>query len=72
MGMFERVIRALIYLCILAICFYLILWVLASIGLAIPAIVVTILKVMFVLVAILVLVKLFYPWFSTQNWWGNP
>jgi uncharacterized membrane protein YtjA (UPF0391 family) len=71
MGMLERVIRALLYLCAIAICFYLILYVLGVLGIALPAMVVGILKVMFVLVAILVLVRLFYPWFADQDWWGT-
>lgn len=58
MGIIEAVIRALLYLCAIALVFFLVLWVLASIGVALPAMVVTILKVMFVLVAILILVRL--------------
>lgn len=72
MGMIERVIRALIYLCVIAICYYLILWVLAALGIHIPAQILTIMMVIFALIAILVLIRLFYPFFSSQNWWGNP
>jgi hypothetical protein len=71
MGLFERVIRALLYLCVIAICFYLIIWVLGSLGLAIPYMVMNILKVMFVLIAILILVRLFFPVFSGYDWWGS-
>lgn len=62
MGFLEAVIRALIYLCFVALGFFLILWVLAALGVALPAMVVTILKVVFVLVAILVLLRLFWPY----------
>lgn len=59
MGLLERVIRALIYLCCIALAYYLILWVLASIGIVIPIMVAHIILVILVLVAILVLVRLF-------------
>lgn len=68
MGLVEAVIRALLYLCIIAICFYLCIWVIAALGIGLPAMVITILKIMFVLVAILILVRLFYPFVQGQNW----
>lgn len=71
MGMIERVIRALLYLCVIAICYYLIVWVLGVLGIHIPPQIQTILLVMFALIAILVLVRLFYPWASSQDWWGD-
>ena len=61
MGLLETVIRALIYLCVIALCFFLCVWVLGVLGVALPYMVVTILKVIFVLIAILILVRLFYP-----------
>ncbi len=64
MGFFEALIRALIYLCLVALAFFLCVWVLATIGLALPPIVISILKVIFVLVAILVLVRLLWPFAS--------
>ena len=71
--MFGNVVRALIYLCFVAIAFYLILWVLGSLGIALPAMVVAILKVIFVLVASLILYQLFWPALAGFNWWGkNP
>lgn len=70
MGFFEAVIRALLYLCGIAIVFYVCLWVLAALGLALPVMVVTILKVMFGLIAILVLLRLFTPW--TGTWFSGP
>lgn len=71
MGLFERVVRALIYLCVVGICFFLCIWVLGMLGVALPAMVLTLLKVIFVLVALLVLVRLFYPVFSGYSWWGD-
>jgi hypothetical protein len=64
MGFFEAMIRALLYLCGLALAFYLVLWVLGAIGLPLPFMVERILGVMFVLIAILILARLFYPWMS--------
>jgi hypothetical protein len=57
--MVERVIYALIYLCGIALCFYLIIWVLGAIGIHLPPMVVNILIVVLVLVAILILWRLF-------------
>ena len=42
--MVERLIYALIYLCGLALCFYLIVWVLGAIGIVLPHMVVVILR----------------------------
>jgi len=72
MGLFERVIRALLYLCVIALCFFLILWVLGQLGIALPSMVIVILKVMFVLIAILILVRLFWPLVGGFNLWGDP
>ena len=64
--MVERIIYALIYLCGIALCFYLVLWVLGAIGIHLPPMVVNILIVVLVLVAILILWRLFagsnFPW----------
>lgn len=68
MGIFEAVIRALIYLCCVALAFFLILWVLSSLGVALPAMVVNILRIIFVLFAILILVRLFWPMVSGTTW----
>jgi len=71
--MFGNLIRALIYLCFLALAFYLIVWVIAELGIALPVMVVHIIGVIFVLVAILVLYQLFWPHLRGYNWWGrNP
>jgi hypothetical protein len=40
-------------------------------GIGLPMMVITILKVIFVLVAILILVRLFYPVFAGQDWFGT-
>ena len=70
--MIERVIYALLYLCVIAICYYLVIWVLGVLGIHIPGVILNILMVMFVLVAILVLVRLF--WGANFPWWpsGTP
>lgn len=68
MGLIERVIRALIYLCVLALAYYLVLWVLASIGIIIPIMVAHIIAVIIVLVAVLVLVRLFAGSFGPIRW----
>jgi hypothetical protein len=60
MSLFERIIRALIYLAFIALAYYLILWVLGAIGIMVPLMVERILGVILALVAILVLVRLFY------------
>ena len=71
MALFEAVIRALIYICCVALGFYLCVWVLGELGLALPYMVVNILKVIFVLIAILILVRLFYPVLSGFEWFPN-
>jgi len=68
--MVERVIYALIYICGIALCYFLIIWVLGAIGLHLPAVVVNILLVVLVLVAILVLWRLFAG--SGIRLWPNP
>jgi hypothetical protein len=67
--MIERVIYALLYICGIALCYFLIIWVLGAIGLHLPAMVLNILLVMLVLVAVLVLVRLFAP---NIKWWPGP
>jgi hypothetical protein len=69
--MVGRVIRALIYLCCVALLFYLCLWVIATLGIPLPGMVIVILKVIFVLVAILVLYQIFAPVFGGYDWWGR-
>ena len=57
----TAVIYALLWLCGIALAFFLIVWVLGAIGLHLPAMVITILQMMLVLVAILVLLRVFWP-----------
>jgi len=68
MGFFEAIIRALIYLLLIALAFYLCIWVLGVIGLALPGKVVNILMAIFILVAILVLARLFWPLLQGTTW----
>jgi hypothetical protein len=53
--MIGAILRALIYLCGLALVFYLVVWVLAEIGIVLPFMVVRIIGVMFALIALLAL-----------------
>lgn len=68
MGLFEAIIRALIYICFIALAYFLCIWVLGAIGLMIPHQVAIILGVILVLIAILILARLFYPFFSGYAW----
>ncbi len=68
--MVERVIYALIYLCGIFLCYWLILWVLGALGLNLPPHVLQILMVVLVLIAILVLWRLFAG--SFKPWPGPP
>ncbi len=70
--MFGQLIRTLLYICAMALAFYLVLWVLGAIGFALPAMVEKILIVMFILVCILILYQLWSPYLSGINWWGRP
>ena len=72
MSIIEAVIRALLYLCCIALAFLLCIWVLGVLGVALPYMVLNILKVMFVLIAILVLLRLFWPIFSGYQWFPSP
>ena len=64
--MVEAVIRFLIGLCLLVAAVYLVLWVLGAIGLAIPTIIVRIIWVVVALIALLWLFRLLRP--HTGNW----
>lgn len=59
--MIEAVIRALIGLCILIACVFLVLWVLAQLGIALPAMVVKVIWIVVALIAILYIVRLLRP-----------
>jgi Zn-dependent protease with chaperone function len=69
--MFGSVVRALIYLCFMALAYYLVIWVLGELGIMIPAMVMHIIIVIFVLIAILVLYQLLWPRFREFDWWGR-
>jgi hypothetical protein len=71
MGIVDAVIRALLYLCCIALAFFLIIWVLGVLGIVLPPKVVSILMVMFTLIAILILIRLFWPVFSGYQWFPN-
>jgi hypothetical protein len=62
------VIRALIYLCCVALAFFLCVWVLGSLGVALPLMVLTVLKIIFVLIAILILIRLLWPALAGMTW----
>lgn len=59
--MIETVITLLIYIALICLAVYLVLWVLAEVGIALPPQVVKILWVIVVLVVILLLVRAFLP-----------
>lgn len=69
--MFGSIVRALIYLCFIALAFYLVIWVIGEIGIILPAMVIHIIGVIFVLFAILILYNLFSPWLSGYDWWNS-
>jgi hypothetical protein len=69
--MVGALIRALLYLCTLALVFYLVVWVLAELGIVLPIMVIHIIGVMFVLIAILVLWNLFAGRIGSFDWWGR-
>jgi hypothetical protein len=71
MGMFERIVRALIYVCFIAAAYYLIIWVIGQLGIALPAMVMHIIGIILILFAILVLVRLLYPVMSGYDWFGR-
>lgn len=55
--MLETVITLLIYICVIALLVYLVLWVLESVGLALPPMVVKILWVIVILIVILLIFR---------------
>jgi len=68
MGILEAVIRALIYLCCVALAFFICVWVLGVLGVALPYMVINILRVIFVLIALLILIRLLWPAMSGYVW----
>lgn len=63
--MLEAVIRFLITMCLIALCVFLVIWVLGAIGIVLPPMVVKIIWIIAALVAVLFLVRLLRPY------WGN-
>jgi uncharacterized membrane protein len=63
--MLEAVIKFLVTICVVALCVYLVLWVLAAVGIIVPAMVVKIIWIIAALIAVLFLVRLLRPY------WGN-
>jgi hypothetical protein len=59
--MIEAVITLLIYVALICLAVYLVLWVLAEVGIALPPQVVKIIWVIVVLIVILLLVRTFLP-----------
>jgi bacteriorhodopsin len=59
--MIEAIIMALIYLCLVVMCIYLIIWVLGQLGIAIPDNVMKIIWVIVVLVALLIIIRTVLP-----------
>jgi hypothetical protein len=63
--MLEAVIRFLITMCLIALCVFLVIWVLGAIGVVLPAMVIKIIWIIAALVAVLFLVRLLKPY------WGS-
>jgi hypothetical protein len=63
--MLEAVIRFLITMCLIALCVFLVIWVLGAIGIVLPAMVIKIIWIIAALVAVLFLVRLLKPY------WGS-
>lgn len=64
--MVEAILKALIVLCVVVMLFFLVLWVMGEIGIVVPAMVISIAKVILVLVCILVLYRMLKP---VSNGW---
>lgn len=70
--MFGAFIRTLIAICLLALAYYLTIWVLGAVGVNLPHMVTVILGVLFVLVAILIIYRFWAPYLGQVNIWGGP
>jgi hypothetical protein len=71
MGLFEAVIRALLWICGVVLLYFLVVYVLGALGIVIPANMLKVIMVMFFLIALLILARLFYPFFSSGPWFGG-
>jgi hypothetical protein len=68
--MFERVIYALLYLCGIFALYWIIIWVIGALGIPMPPHLLGILMVVMVLLAILVLYRLFFYGTNFRLWPG--
>ncbi len=68
MGLFEAIIKALLMLCLVMLAYFLIFWVLGTIGIGIPIMVQHIILVMIILIAILILARMFWPFVAGKLW----
>jgi hypothetical protein len=62
--MVEAVIKFLVTICLIALCVFLVLWVLAALGVALPPMVVKIIWIIVALIAVLFLVRMLRPYFG--------
>jgi hypothetical protein len=69
--MFERVCFALFYLCGIFLGYYLVMWVLGELGIRIPEMVLRVIWVMLVIVAVLMLYRLFKGAFGNLRLWPS-
>lgn len=70
--MFGAFVRTLIAILLLALAYYLLVWVLSVIGLGLPHAVMVIIAALFVLVGILIIYRFWAPYIGGVNWWGGP
>ena len=71
MAFFTTIVKALIFICFMALVYFLAVWVMASIGFTLPPMVMKIVGVIFILICILILARLFMPWASGFDWLGT-
>jgi hypothetical protein len=62
--MVEAVIKFLVTICLVALCVFLVLWVLAALGVALPPMVVKVIWIIVALIAVLFLVRMLRPYFG--------
>jgi len=62
--MVEAVIKFLVTICLIALCVFLVLWVLSALGVALPPMVVKVIWIIVALIAVLFLVRMLRPYFG--------
>lgn len=62
--MVEAVIKFLVTICLIALCVFLVLWVLAALGVTLPPMVVKVIWIIVALIAVLFLVRMLRPYFG--------